>query len=641
MRIALLCFCIGLAVGTGIAAEAQAPAIAPAITPERLQAVRQDLLRFRSERRPVPDLWVFEDFRAALGVPIDDMGTTRTTRQQLLAAAKKTGTRVVTFASQESKPDEWRGLHEDILFIPALQNSNGDLHLPASGADQKTLGFLGTKNNRMEVASAEFNGIEISTLSGVENSNTAFGHFLKGAVASPVSWQAALEQFKEFPDEIFALATEYRTDRFSLWDEATQKRSFTGIAASQPLQIKRLNEASLDPYEISFRNLSTHILARELTEREIRQALLEGHVYVSHDSLCDPTGFAFGAHNNLGTFPMGDRALLWEKTQVTAFTPLAAKLKLFHNGALVHQTIGSNLVFVVKAPGAYRLEAWLTVGGEERPWIYSNPVYLEKPGWSALPWPTMDLTAPVDVTNNLTYVDGKPEDANKHKLDLYLPRAKTSAPVFIFFHGGAWRTGDRALYPALGYRFAKEGIVTVVPSYRLGPKNKHPAQVEDAAAAFAWTIQHISEFGGDTNRIYIGGHSAGGHMAALLGLDEHLLAAYKLSPKNIRGVVSLSGVFDLDIGDSQAAVFGRDPAFRRNASPINHITSSAPPFLVTYCQWDYVPLGAQALRFSKALQKANVPVRLLFTPHENHISEVIALTHEADPTAKALLEFLQ
>src|SRR4029079_19633708 len=131
-------------------------------------------------------------------------------------------------------------------------------------------------------------------------------------------------------------------------------------------------------------------------------------------------------------------------------------------------------------------------------------------------------------------------------------------------------------------------------------------------------------------RIYVGGHSAGGHMAALLALDEHVLAGHKLSPKNIRGVISLSGVFDRDIGDSQAGVFGKDPVFRKNASPINHVTSSAPPFLVTYCQWDYVPLGAQAKRFSDALRRAGVPVTLHFTPHENHISEVIALTHDDD-----------
>ncbi|MDB6034405.1 MAG: nlhH 1 [Verrucomicrobiales bacterium] len=624
-----------------MAAEQSAPTTAPAITPERLQEVHQDLMRFRRERRPLPDLWVFEDFRAALAVPTEASGTIQNARQQVLTAAKKAGVRVVMFANHESKPDEWRGLRDDILFISALETTNGDLRLPASGTDQKALSFLGLKDKRPEVSPAGFSGIEISSLSADENSNTGFGRFLKEAAASPDSWQKALEQFRKYPEEMFALAAEYRADAVARWDDMAQKGSLTGIASSHPFRINRLNEASLDPYEISFRHLSTHILARELTEPEIRQALLEGHIYVSHDSLCDPTGFAFGAHNNLGTFPMGDRALMWEKTQVTAFTPLAAKLKLFHNGTLVYQTNGTNLSFTAKAPGAYRLEAWLTVGGEDRPWIYSNPVYLEKPGWSALPWPSMDLSAPVDVTNNLTYADGKPEDANKHKLDLYLPRAKNLAPVFIFFHGGAWRTGDRGLYPALGYRFAKEGIITVVPSYRLGPKNKHPAQVEDAAAAFAWTIQHIAAVGGDTNRIYVGGHSAGGHMAALLALDAHLLAAHKLSPKNIHGVISLSGVFDLDIGESQAAVFGRDPSFRKNASPINHITSSAPPFLVAYCQWDYVPLGAQALRFSKALQEVGVPVKLHFTPHENHISEVIALTHDDDPTAKALLHFLQ
>jgi hypothetical protein len=69
-----------------------------------------------------------------------------------------------------------------------------------------------------------------------------------------------------------------------------------------------------DPYEVSFRNLCTHILAREQTEQEIRTALRDGHCYVSHDWLCDPTGFAFGAVNNLGVFPMGDTAPMVRST---------------------------------------------------------------------------------------------------------------------------------------------------------------------------------------------------------------------------------------------------------------------------------------------------------------------------------------
>ena len=74
--------------------------------------------------------------------------------------------------------------------------------------------------------------------------------------------------------------------------------------------------------------------------------------------------------------------------------------------------------------------------------------------------------------------------------------------------------------------------MTVIPSYRLAPKNPHPAQIQDVAAAFAWTVRHIAEYGGDTNRIYVGGHSAGAHLAALLTL--------KSSPWRRRGWQRLS-----------------------------------------------------------------------------------------------------
>src|SRR5439155_21189470 len=170
-----------------------------------------------------------------------------------------------------------------------------------------------------------------------------------------------------------------------------------------------------------------------------------------------------------------------------------------------------------------------------------------------------------------TYREGAEEDAGKHKLDIYLPKGKTNAPVLFFIHGGAWRSGDRSNYPPLGNRYARAGYVTVVPSYRLAPKNPHPAQIEDVAAAFAWTVQHIAEHGGDTNRIYVGGHSAGGHLSALLALDDKYLKAHDLSPKVIRGVLALSGVYNLAIGDVQSRVFGNDKEVREDASPVYHV----------------------------------------------------------------------
>ncbi len=389
------------------------------------------------------------------------------------------------------------------------------------------------------------------------------------------------------------------------------------------------------------RDPAIHILARELTEVEIRQALREGRTYVSDDDLCDPTGFSFGAVNNLGVFNLGDAAPVVGTTRVVAMSPLAAHLKLFHDGRLVSETNGTNMTFTAQETGPYRLQAWLTVAGEERPWISAKPVYLQAPSLTDLSLPSTELAPTVVASKDVVYAAGKAEDEGKHKLDLYAPRGKAPAPVFFFIHGGAWKSGDRAQYPALANRFAREGILTVVPSYRLAPKNPHPAQIEDVAAAFAWVVRHVSDYGGDTNRLFVGGHSAGGHLAALLTLDDRYLKAHGLSPLIIRGTAVLSGVFDLTLSEGQSSVFGTDPQVRRDASPLYHAARGAAPFLISYCQWDYFSLPAQARTFYTALKAAEVPAELVFIPRESHISEMLHVPRENDPTSAAVLGFLK
>ncbi len=319
---------------------------------------------------------------------------------------------------------------------------------------------------------------------------------------------------------------------------------------------------------------------------------------------------------------------------------MPASLKLVHGGAVIAQAKGTNLTFKAKKPGAYRVEAWLEVAGEERPWIYSNPVYLEEQSIFSLRLPNAVDAPGVEVKKDIPYVTAEPAAEPKHRLDLYVPKADGLAPVFLFVHGGAWRFGDKALYPPVGHRFAKEGILTVIPSYRLAPKNPWPAQAEDTAAALAWTVSHVAAYGGDTNRIFIGGHSAGGHLTSLITFNERFLKPYGLTPALIRGVISLSGVYNLDMGDALASVFGVDPEVRRDASPQFFVKSPAPPFLVTYCEWDYPMLPAQARMFDAALRRSGVKSELYYTPKENHIMEMVAFTHDEDPTAKRIARFI-
>jgi len=614
---------------------------------QHLQAVHETRLRFARERQSLPNLGPYEDFRAVMHVHAEDSDHTKGTRQQVLEAAKKTGVRIVMFTDHGGpKPETWRGMREGVLFVAGEENGGaGLLRFPNFGPDRTPLSggelrFLSHIEERYDAASDGFAGMEISNRHTDAKLDQGLHTYLLAATTNPDQWQKLVGDFKAYPDEIFGASTDYHPEIFAKWDQELDKRPFTGIGANDAHQNQIFQGTTFDPYEVSFRNLCTHILARELTEPEVRQALRDGHVYVSHDWLCDPTGFAFGAANNLGVFPMGDTAVMTGSTRVVGLTPLPAKLKLIHHGAVVQETTGTNLTFVAKEPGAYRLEAWLTVDGEDRPWIYSNPVFLRVPSLLDLRLPSRELSSNVEMKPDLEYTDGQPADANKHKLDLYLPKDKKLAPVFLFIHGGAWRSGDRAQYLPLGNRFAKEGILTVVPSYRLAPKNAHPAQIEDVAAAFAWTVRHVAEYGGDTNRIYVGGHSAGGHLAALLTLDPRYLQAHQVSAKSIRGTIALSGVYDLAEGDSQASVFGKDKQVRRDASPLFHVKKPAPPFLVSYCQWDYPTLPAQARLFHAALRKAGVEAQLVFVPREGHISEMISITRDDDPTAKAILQFV-
>ena len=141
-------------------------------------------------------------------------------------------------------------------------------------------------------------------------------------------------KFKHYPDEVFAVAP--------------------GVLAGK----------TQDRQSAAFRNASTHILARELTEAEVRISLADGHVYIAHDWLCDPSGFAFIAENNLGVYEMGDNVPMMN-TMLQARLPIPAKLKLFRNDAVVAEVTDSKLNFAVKQDGAYRLEAWLTIDGED------------------------------------------------------------------------------------------------------------------------------------------------------------------------------------------------------------------------------------------------------------------------------------
>jgi acetyl esterase/lipase len=255
-----------------------------------------------------------------------------------------------------------------------------------------------------------------------------------------------------------------------------------------------------------------------------------------------------------------------------------------------------------------------------------------------------DSTFEVATIADIPYYQGKDADEVKHKLDLYLPRGEKDFPVLFFVHGGAWRMGDKnhfGVYRRFGNRLARHGIGVVVPNYRLSPKVKHPAHIQDVARAFAWTSKNIKKYGGRPDALFVSGHSAGGHLAALLATDESYLQAEGLSLKAIKGVVAISGVYCLPKTPLLASVFGNDKSVLTQASPITHARTNAPPFLLLCAETDWPSCGKRcALAFCKALQEKKCPVEFQEIKDRSHVSILLYAYSDHDPTGRAILAFV-
>ena len=167
-------------------------------------------------------------------------------------------------------------------------------------------------------------------------------------------------------------------------------------------------------------------------------------------------------------------------------------------------------------------------------------------------------------------------------LDVYQPDAATrNAPMVVFFYGGSWSSGERADYRFVGEALASKGIVAVVADYRLSPAFRYPAFVQDSASAVRWAFDHAAEFGGDAQRIFVMGHSAGAYNAAMVALDSRWLAAVGLRPSRLAGWIGLAGPYDfLPIGDAKTQVAFNWPDTSADTQPLAYASKASPPALL-------------------------------------------------------------
>jgi acetyl esterase/lipase len=258
--------------------------------------------------------------------------------------------------------------------------------------------------------------------------------------------------------------------------------------------------------------------------------------------------------------------------------------------------------------------------------------------------PVEKKTAPfefeVEKHKDIAYRTDKDAD-KRHKLDIYCPKGQKDVPVVLFVHGGSWRWGNKDLFAGIGEAFSKTGIAVVICNYRLSPEVRHPEHIKDVAGAFAWTYENIGKYGGDAGKLFVCGHSAGGHLVSLLATDPEYLKVENRKPVEIKGVISISGVYTITAKERVFnEAFGKDEEVCKNASPLTHVAGKHPPFLIAYADNDYAHLDEMAKDMHDALKKVDSPSDLLLCKRRSHISIIINFVDPDDSLNKAFREFV-
>ena len=336
--------------------------------------------------------------------------------------------------------DSWRGIHDGVLFIPGSEAHGFLIHPEASvaehmGSDPATLlrqanrgagmAFLSHVEERTDHPMDGLTGMEIYNRHADALDDGDSMQALVAWTIDPDQSQLLARSIELYPEAVFGAQFDYPALYLDKWDRETVNRRVVGVNANDchhnqvfvvikvddesvrvgtivddPDEMRVLTAADapripelvrghepgevvghydLDPYWVSMRNSTTHILAPALDEEAIRTAVAAGHTYVAHDWLADPTGFSFYIDEaGEAAAIMGDEWTLeaGATAELKAHFPLPATIRLIRNGEQIAVTEARSFTHRLDQPGVYRVEGWLEVDGEWRTWIYSNPVYV-------------------------------------------------------------------------------------------------------------------------------------------------------------------------------------------------------------------------------------------------------------------------
>ncbi len=233
----------------------------------------------------------------------------------------------------------------------------------------------------------------------------------------------------------------------------------------------------------------------------------------------------------------------------------------------------------------------------------------------------------------------------RQKLDIYRPANDTrSGPVLVFFYGGSWKSGERGKYRFVGEALTRKGITVVIPDYRLYPDVTFPAFMTDAAKAVRWTMDNLGNTDGTPRPVFLAGHSAGAHIAALMTVDAQYLKQAGVAVTRICGVIGIAGPYAFDpfqyrtIRPVFAGLTDGDAA-----RPVMRVSGKTPPFLLLHGDADGTVRPSNTAAFAEALRSAGTTVRSEFIPGIGHYRIVMAMATPFDdiaPVNERIAEFV-
>jgi len=247
--------------------------------------------------------------------------------------------------------------------------------------------------------------------------------------------------------------------------------------------------------------------------------------------------------------------------------------------------------------------------------------------------------ADIDVRRDIAY-----GSLPRQHLDLYSPRSRRSRAVIVFFYGGGWESGDRAMYGFVGYALASRGLTVAVADYRLYPEIRFPTFMQDAAAAYVFVARTIAQDATGAEPIYVMGHSAGAYIAALLAYDPAYIRMAEPDAPAPAGVIGMSGpyAFNPTTWPSTRDIFAAARQTPDQARPIAFVNASSPPTLLLQGLADGTVQPYNSRDLCTALRASGVWARLIEYPRLGHIPMVLSLARNMRwlaPTLDAITDF--